>query len=137
VSARHQVKRLDRPFEEFALSKTGPAEETSFLRSVRIFKVRNFTGIFAPVKSGPDVFADALVPPGTPSFPAGTDDAWRFRFSQIPTSTSLFEPRRAVRNCIVSRTRCSAASGARDRFHGYRFAKWQGKPNSANQWKRP
>ena len=30
--------------EELALRKTGPAEETSFLRSVRISKVRNFTG---------------------------------------------------------------------------------------------
>jgi hypothetical protein len=48
VSARHQVKRLDRPFEEFALLKTGPAEETSFLRSVRISKVRNFTGDLEP-----------------------------------------------------------------------------------------
>jgi hypothetical protein len=36
VSARHQVKRLDRSFEGFALLKTGPAEETGFLRSVRI-----------------------------------------------------------------------------------------------------
>jgi hypothetical protein len=43
VSARHQVKRLDRGFEGFALSKNAPAEETSFLRSVRIL-VRNFTG---------------------------------------------------------------------------------------------
>jgi hypothetical protein len=43
VSARHQVKRLDRIFEEFALGKPGPAEETGFLRSVRIL-VRNFTG---------------------------------------------------------------------------------------------
>jgi hypothetical protein len=49
VSARHQVKRLDRSFEEFALSKTGPAEETGFLRSVRISKLRNFTGdLIAP-----------------------------------------------------------------------------------------
>ncbi len=47
VSARHQVKRLDRIFEELALPKTGPAEETSFLRSVRISKVRNFTGFHA------------------------------------------------------------------------------------------
>jgi hypothetical protein len=63
VSARHQVKRLDRVFREFALSKTGPAEETSFLRSVRIFKVRNLTGRSLPeLRSGPDVFADALVP---------------------------------------------------------------------------
>ena len=29
---------------EFALLKAGPAEETSFLRSVRILAVRNFTG---------------------------------------------------------------------------------------------
>ena len=43
-------------------SKAGPAEETSFLRSVRILQVRNFTGALQPVKSGPDVFADALVP---------------------------------------------------------------------------
>jgi hypothetical protein len=36
VSARHQVKRLDRIFEGFALFwKAGLAEETSFLRSVR------------------------------------------------------------------------------------------------------
>jgi len=33
---------------EFALSKTGPAEETSFLRSVRIAKIRNFTGELCP-----------------------------------------------------------------------------------------
>jgi hypothetical protein len=44
VSARHQVKRLDRISREFALLKAGPAEETSFLRSVRILAVRNFTG---------------------------------------------------------------------------------------------
>jgi hypothetical protein len=35
VSARHQVKRLDRPLGS-SLFETGPAEETSFLRSVRI-----------------------------------------------------------------------------------------------------
>jgi hypothetical protein len=69
VSARHQVKRLDRiseayalSKEEFALSKTGPAEETGFLRSVRVPLPRNFTGPKAQVKSDPDVFADALVP---------------------------------------------------------------------------
>jgi hypothetical protein len=45
VSARHQVKRLDRILVKGSLfRKTGPAEETSFLRSVRIFKLRNFTG---------------------------------------------------------------------------------------------
>jgi hypothetical protein len=48
--------------EEFALSKTGPAGETSFLRSVRVPLPRSFTGPKAQVKSDPDVFADALVP---------------------------------------------------------------------------
>jgi hypothetical protein len=48
VSARHQVKRLDRIFEKSSLfPKTGPAEETSFLRSVRVLAVRNFTGFQA------------------------------------------------------------------------------------------
>jgi hypothetical protein len=49
-------------FERVRSSKTGPAEETGFLRSVRIF-VPQFHRALAPaVKSGPDVFADALVP---------------------------------------------------------------------------
>jgi hypothetical protein len=34
--------------KEFALFETGPAEETSFLRSVRIVTVRNFTGGLTP-----------------------------------------------------------------------------------------
>jgi hypothetical protein len=83
VSARHQVKRLDRPFEEFALSRTGPAEETSFLRSVWILNLglHNFTGPKPDLKSGPDVFADALVPllpaipPGASTFP----DFWNLQ----------------------------------------------------------
>ena len=63
MSARHQVKRLDRIFEEVRFFKTGPAEETDFLRSVRV----PFTPAISPgqksgMKSGPDVFADALVP---------------------------------------------------------------------------
>jgi hypothetical protein len=41
----------------------GPAEETGFLRSVRIPLIRNFaSGLLAEVRFGPDVFADALVP---------------------------------------------------------------------------
>jgi hypothetical protein len=45
----------------------GPAEETSFLRSVRLAsRLRNLaTRLRANVRFGPDVFADALVlPPG-------------------------------------------------------------------------
>jgi hypothetical protein len=62
VSARHQVKRLDRIFERLVLSQTGPAEETSFLRSVRIPRGSQFHRAAKPdLKFGPDVFADALV----------------------------------------------------------------------------
>jgi len=69
VSARHQVKRLDRISEAYAL----PKEEFALSKPVR--QKNRFSsfgaGIFAPqfhraqspkVKSGPDVFADALVP---------------------------------------------------------------------------
>jgi hypothetical protein len=135
VSARHQVKRLDRPFEEFALSKTGPAEETSFLRSVRIFKVRNFTGILAQVKSGPDVFADALVPPSDALAPKPARMSLALSIFLIPQRSALFEPRRAVRTCFVAGRAGGPAQhpGARDRSHGYRFAKRQGKPNFANR----
>jgi hypothetical protein len=62
VSARHQVKRLDRHSGEFALSKNDPAEETSFLRSVRIQWSAISPALLAGVRFGPDVFADALVP---------------------------------------------------------------------------
>jgi hypothetical protein len=62
VSARHQVKRLDRPFARVRSSKTGPAEETGFLRSVRISDPQFHRALVPVVKSGPDVFADALVP---------------------------------------------------------------------------
>jgi hypothetical protein len=63
VSARLQVKRPDRIFEEFALGKSGLAEETGFLRSVRILRSAISRAVLKPkVKSGPDVFADALVP---------------------------------------------------------------------------
>ena len=49
--------------ESLALSETGPAEETGFLRSVRISRAPQFHRASGPnVKSGPDVFADALVP---------------------------------------------------------------------------
>jgi hypothetical protein len=62
-----------------ASSKTGPAEETGFLRSVRISRAPQFHRASKPnVKSGPDVFADALVPK------AGASAAWRSLFPQLP-----------------------------------------------------
>lgn len=78
VSARHQVNGRIVVSKRAFCSKTGPAEETGFLRSVRILQVRNFSGLKGRLasslpasslrlpgtrlKSDPDVFADALVP---------------------------------------------------------------------------
>jgi len=71
VSARHQVKRLDRISEERSFKrgssfKTGPAEETSFSSfGAGILNYPQFHRRQKPgMKSGPDVFADALVPSG-------------------------------------------------------------------------
>ncbi|WP_154071608.1 hypothetical protein [Bradyrhizobium lablabi] len=92
MSARHQVKRLDRILVKGSLfSKTGPAEETSFLRSVRILKkAPQFHRRSAQVKSGPDVFADALVPFGGRVPPkAGVARAPAFHFSQIPKAAVI------------------------------------------------
>jgi hypothetical protein len=61
VSARHQVKRLDRIFEGLALWK--PVLQKKQVSSFGA----DFWSAISPaakplVKSGPDVFADALVP---------------------------------------------------------------------------
>jgi len=61
VSARHQVNGWIVFSKGSLSSKTGPAEETSFLRSVRILGPQFHRRSNAQVKSGPDVFADALV----------------------------------------------------------------------------
>jgi hypothetical protein len=64
VSARHQVKRLDPVLvkRDQRFPRNGPAEETGFLRSVRICFGPQFHPVtVCPVRSGPDVFADALV----------------------------------------------------------------------------
>jgi hypothetical protein len=47
----------------FRFSKTGPAEETSFLRSLRTLMAPQFHRGKTWSRSGPDVFADALVHP--------------------------------------------------------------------------
>jgi hypothetical protein len=116
------------------------------------------------VKSGPDVFADALVSG------AAADDAGALIFQNSHTWTfSAFTREAVMTRIVVSRPRCialpavrsivryaalqsrdphlhCAAIGpsaprrkcgalrsirARDRIDGYRFAKRQGKPNSA------
>jgi hypothetical protein len=63
VSARHQVKRLDRISEEFAPSSRSSRRNKLSSFGVDVpWEIRNFTGPRSGAKSGPDVFADALVP---------------------------------------------------------------------------
>jgi hypothetical protein len=66
VSARHQVKRLNRHFGRVRSDETGSAEEAQYPYWLSSFgadpKVRSFTGGFRRLRFGPDVFADALVP---------------------------------------------------------------------------
>jgi hypothetical protein len=62
VSARHQVKRLDRTFDR-ACSFRKPARQKKEVFFIGAdLKVRNFTGALRQLRFGPDVFADALVP---------------------------------------------------------------------------
>jgi hypothetical protein len=72
-------------FRGVRFEKILPAEETSFLRSVRIPWSAVSPGRKPSVKSGPDVFADALVP-GTSSFPE--------RPRSLAESSRLFLPGR-------------------------------------------
>jgi len=66
VSARHQVKRLNRHFGRVRSNETGSAEEAQYPYWRSSFgadpKVRSFTGGVRRLRFGPDVFADALVP---------------------------------------------------------------------------
>src|SRR6266404_1402752 len=69
VSARHQVKRLDRAFEEFE-NRSGRRNQFSSFGADPLapqFHRRSLS----QVKSGPDVFADALVPNAAAMTPGG------------------------------------------------------------------
>jgi hypothetical protein len=66
VSARHQVKRLDRTSKERSRYQKPVLQKKQafFVRCGSFSEVRSFTsGCLLSVESGPDVFADALVPP--------------------------------------------------------------------------
>jgi hypothetical protein len=122
VSARHQVKRLDRHFEG-ACSRQTPVRQKKQVFFVRCGSqvVRNFTGPTASiawrlaVRSGPDVFADALVPAGAgkPGVP-------------FPKILKLFRRRMFSRMCAL----CLPLSLLAHCGNGYRLAKHQGKPIS-------
>jgi hypothetical protein len=109
VSARHQVKRPDRNFRRSALfSKYGPAEEPALLCWDSSFGadlvVRNFTGGLSPR------WDLTLTCSPTPSF---------------PDAGAGFTPRRSPR----PKTRnCAPRNDGSGCGHGYRIAKWQGKP---------
>jgi hypothetical protein len=123
----------------FALFETGLAEETSFLRSVRVYCGPQFhRRSVAQVKSGPDVFADALV------LLRRTDEARRCNFpdslspiqNSFRPSTAPGRGRRARAVPPGSRV-CPAAGGLERCPDGYRSAKSQGKSKSAKSRKLP
>jgi hypothetical protein len=111
VSARHQVNGRIVVSKRAFCSKTGPAEETGFLRSVRILQVRNFSGLKGRLasslpasslrlpgtrlKSDPDVFADALVPVTAPLAPVF--DFPKFISDRPLTWTRRFDTRDRVK----------------------------------------
>ena len=152
VSARHQVKRLDRNFEGACSFEERSGRRNRFssfgadLRGLQFHGLQgsNRAARFS-VKSGPDVFADALVQSPVPLAPPG------ILYPPISQTNCPDQPRcasagffRAPTGTVV----CSAPlSSANPDFRlgggmwsrvcrdGYRFAKWQGKPNSSNQQK--
>ena len=128
VSARHQVKRLDRPFERARSceNRSGRRNQLSSFGADLWSAISS--GSKPSMKSGPDVFADALVPLPWLS-PAS-------QISKYPKASSRHPRPRARR--IAARRRSSAVmTGCRYRArargpiaaNGYRFAKRQGKPN--------
>lgn len=62
VSARHQVKRLDRPFERARSCENRSGRRSQFSSFGADFWSAISSGSKPFMKSGPDVFADALVP---------------------------------------------------------------------------
>jgi hypothetical protein len=116
VSARHQVKRLDRLSKKGSLFEVGPAEETGFfVRCGPPLGSAISPGPKPIVKSDPDVFADALVPTAGHLVPA----FFYFPISPHMTTGSLLRR-------YGGRQRCRLSAFARD---GYRSANRQGKPD--------
>src|SRR5258707_10176783 len=79
MSAIHQVKRLDRTSKEFAPSK--PVQQKKQVFFVRCGSSRRSAISPGPqpgTKSGPDVFADALVPRNAFASVARASSSWRF-----------------------------------------------------------
>jgi hypothetical protein len=102
--------------------------------------IRNFTGgLKAQVKSGPDVFADALVPCRHRRRPAFSifqksrchrPDHRRYDGWNTPARRRLIVDRQ-----IRHRIALACGDGGAPCGNGYRFAKGQGKPNSPSRRK--
>ena len=129
VSARHQVKRLDRPFGRVRSFENRSGRRNEFSSFGADLQGPQFhRRSLAQVKSGPDVFADALVHRGRLGSLAGAaapGDLFPKSSITVISDHPGFTARRVQG---VLRSRCS---------DGYRFAKWQGKPNSARRRKPP
>jgi hypothetical protein len=105
VSARHQVKRLDRFFKGVRSYENRSGRRNRFSSFGADLMIRNFTGglkasigFELQVKSGPDVFADALV------LYAAADDARR-ACPNFPHCRSDHLRRSRGGQLFVSRTR--------------------------------
>jgi hypothetical protein len=111
-----------------SLLETGPAEETGFLRSVRISGPQFHRALTPAVKSGPDVFADALVPPAT-GVEHSSSGAER---SVLRISRHLIARSTAMRGADTARSALPPVPAQpRDPIaaNGYRLPKRQGKSN--------
>jgi hypothetical protein len=116
VSARHQVKRLDRfVFSGVSSDGNGFGGRTSFFIGAGP-KIRNLTGAPCRSRFAPDVFADALVPRASPlrALP---------HLPSNPARRSL--PKAFPRASLPKRQLIHACAD------GYRFAKRHGKPKLA------
>ena len=140
VSARHQVKRLDRLSEGFALPKPVRQKKQVFFLGAESL-LRNFTGPKARLKSGPDVFADALVPRNVPvpRNVSHSPERFAFRLSRlrcrasrpfqilyipVPTARGPWPGCRRLRSCTAARLPRGSPNHhwnfCKDRFLGLR-----------------
>jgi hypothetical protein len=105
VSARHQVKRLDRIFERVRSFESRSGRRNKFSSFGADLKGPQFHPAPKPqVKSGPDVFADALVQSAAWLMPG----ALIFSKSHISSFRMVTREAAGTRAYAVTRTRCTA-----------------------------
>jgi hypothetical protein len=114
VSARHQVKRLDRISEELALSNRSGRRNRFSSFGAGILNCSQFhRGQKPGLKSGPDVFADALVPLGRARPPECPAFAGALREpAHQALGTEVFQVHFIIHKRRLSGSACRAGSGA-------------------------